>query len=113
MTDKDLDSQKAARSGGLRGHGAAIVALVALAVIAVAWFWMTRRPPQEAGIGAEHGVIAVGATALVTAIVAYVRGMDASDVLEMLSSIIMGLLSVIGAILLGIWNWFLGLIGLD
>jgi hypothetical protein len=113
VTDKDLDSQKATRSGGLRRHGAAIVALVAVAMIAVAWFWMTRRPPQEAGIGAEYGVIAVGAGALVTALIAYFRNMDASDVIEMLGDVFMGLLSIIGAILMGIWNWFLGLLGLD
>ena len=58
-------------------------------------------------------MIALGAGALVTALIAYVRDMDASDVLEMLGDVFMGLLSVIGAILLGIWNWFLGLIGLD
>ncbi len=31
----------------------------------------------------------------------------------MLGDVVSGLLSLIGAILLGIWNWFLGLIGLD
>lgn len=116
MTGKDIESGKP-NAGVLRGHGAAIVALVALAVIAVALFWTTKKPPQEAGLGvslgAEHGVIVVGAGALLTALVAYIRNMDASDVLEMLGALVMGLFAVIGAILKGIWSWFLGLIGLD
>ena len=38
------------RAPGLRGHIAAIVALVALAIVAAAWFWTARQPPQaEAG----------------------------------------------------------------
>jgi hypothetical protein len=113
MSDTGPNMQKTVRTAGLRGHGAAIVALVALAAIAVGVFWMTRRTPQEAGLGADHGVIVVGAGALVTALVAYIRNMDASDVLEMLGALAIGLLALIGAILKGIWSWFLGLIGLD
>ena len=117
MTGKDLEGRKTqARKGsasGLRGHIASIVALFALAVVAVAWFWMTRKPPQEAGLGAEHGIIVVGAGAFVTAIIAQIRNMDASDVLEMLVELVMGVFSLIGAILKGIWSWFLGLFGLD
>ena len=60
-----------------------------------------------------NGIIAIGVGAFVTSCIAYVRGMDFSDVMEMLGDVITGLLSVIGAILTGIWNWFLGLIGLD
>jgi hypothetical protein len=111
MTGKDMDRKE--RSSGLRGHIGSIVALAALAAMAVAWFWMTNKPPQDAGLGAEHGIIVVGAGALITAIIAQIRNMDASDVLEMLVSLVMGLLSLIGAILRGIWSWFLGLFGLD
>jgi hypothetical protein len=114
MTDKELDGKPAAAPArGLRGHGAAIVALIALAVIAVGWFWMTRKPPQDAGLGAEHGVIVVGAGALVTALIAYIRNMDATDVLELLGDLLMGLLAIIGAILQGIWDTILGILGWD
>jgi len=113
MTEQNSNGQKTVRQergSGLRGHIAAIVALFALAIVAVAWFWTTRQP-QESVL--PNGIIAIGIGAFVTSCIAYVRGMDASDVLEMLGDVFMGLLSVIGAILLGIWNWFLGLIGLD
>jgi hypothetical protein len=118
MRQTEKDGQKAAqtrkeRASGLRGHIPALIALFALAVVAVAWFWTTKKPPQEAGLGAEHGIIVVGAGAFVTAIIAQIRNMDASDVLEMLGELVMGLFALIGAILKGIWNWFLGLIGLD
>jgi len=108
MIEQNSDGQKTARKE--RGHIAAIIALAAVAVVAVAWFW-TMRQPQDSVL--PNGIIVIGGGAFVTALIAYVRDMDASDVLEMLGSIVMGLLSVIGAILLGIWNWFLGLIGLD
>ncbi len=50
------------RAPGPRGHAAAIVALVALAVAAGALFWTTRQPPQaDAGLGLPHGVIVVAA----------------------------------------------------
>ena len=113
MTEQNSDGQKPSRKergAGPRGHVAAIIALFALAIVAVAWFWTTRQPQQTV---LPNGIIVIGAGAFVTSCIAYIRGMDASDVLEMLGSIVMGLLSVIGAILLGIWNWFLGLIGLD
>jgi hypothetical protein len=113
MIDQDLNSGKAERkqrSSGLRGHVAAIIALFALAIVAVAWFWTTRQPQQTV---LPNGIIVIGVGAFVTAVVAYVRDMDASDVLEMLGDVIFSLFSVIGAILKGIWNWFLGLIGLD
>ena len=113
MIDQDLNGQKIARKArgsSLRGHVAAIVALFALAIVAVAWFWTTRQP-QESVL--PNGIIAIGVGAFVTSCIVYVRGMDASDVLEMLSDVFMGLLSLIGAILGAIWNWFLGLIGLD
>lgn len=113
MTDQDLNGQNAQRkqrSSGARGHVAAIIALFALAIVAVAWFWTTRQPQQTV---LPNGIIVIGAGAFVTSCIAYVRGMDASDVLEMLGDVASGLFSLIGAILLGIWNWFLGLIGLD
>ena len=91
-------------------HVAAIIALFALAIVAVAWFWTTRQPQQTV---LPNGIIVIGIGAFVTSCIAYVRGMDASDVLEMLGDVASGLFSLIGAILLGIWNWFLGLIGLD
>lgn len=111
MTDQDLNRKaERQRASSLRGHVAAIIALFALAIVAVAWFWTTRQPQDTV---LPNGIIAIGIGAFVTSCIAYVRDMDASDVLEMLGDVFMGLLSVIGAILLGIWNWFLGLIGLD
>jgi hypothetical protein len=95
-----------------RGHGAAILVLAALAMIAVAWFW-TMRTPQKAGLGAEHVVLVIGAGALVSAAIAYVREMDFIDVLEMLGALCMGLVSLVGAILKGIWDTILGFFGWD
>ena len=111
MTDQDVNQKtERKRAPSLRGHIAAIIALFALAIVAVAWFW-TARQPQDTVL--PNGIIAIGIGAFVTACIAYVRDMDASDVMEMLGDVIAGLFSLIGAILLGIWNWFLGLIGLD
>jgi hypothetical protein len=110
MSDTDCNSKETARSAGLRDHAPIIVALFAAAVIVVAWFWI-KQQPQEAVL--PSGLLAIGACTFVTAMIAYVREMDVADVLEMLGDVFSALLSVIGAILKGIRDWFLGLIGLD
>ena len=117
QSQNDSISPRRDRAPGLRGHIGAIIALFALAVVAVAWFWTTRKPPQEAGLsaslGAEHGIIVVGAGAFLTALVACIRNMDASEILEMLGDLNVGLFSLIATILKGIWNSILGICGWD
>src|SRR3954465_2832121 len=55
------------RAPGLRGHVAAAVALVALAIAIAAWFWTTRQPPQaeEASLALSYRVIVVGCGAFI------------------------------------------------
>jgi len=102
------------RAPGLRGHTAAIVALVALAIAAAAWFWTTRQPPQgEAGFGLPHRVIVVGCGVFIAALIAEIRAMSFADVLEAAWDLLVGLLALIGAILKGIWNAILSLLGWD
>jgi len=101
------------RAFGLRNHAAAIVALFALAVVAVAWFWSRQQTQVDAGLGAPEGVMVIGAGAFVAALVAAIRSMSFLDVLELIWEIILGVFAVIGAALKGIWSWFLGLLGLD
>ena len=107
-------TEKPPREPGRRGHIAAIVALLALAIAAGAWFWTTRQPPQAgAGLSLPHGVIAVGCGAFLAALIAEIRAMSFADVLEAAWSLLLGLLALIGAILRGIWAAILGLFGLD
>jgi hypothetical protein len=114
MNGQEPAKQVAARKvKALSGHGAVIFVLAALAMIAVAWFWVMRKPPQQAGLGAEHVVLVIGASALVSAVIAHVREMDLADVLELLGNLFMGLLTLIGAILKGIWDTILGFLGWD
>jgi hypothetical protein len=96
------------RSGN---HVAGAIALLALAVVAAAWFWTTRQPPSEAGLGTPHVVMVVGAGAFITALLAEIRAMSFWDVLEMLWEAVLGLLSLIGLVLKGIWNFICGLFG--
>lgn len=100
------------RASGLRNHAAAIIALFALAVVALAWFW-SRQTQVDAGLGAPEGVMAVGAGTFVAAAIAAIRSMTFLEVLELIRELILGVFALIGAVLRGIGNWFLGLIGLD
>jgi hypothetical protein len=90
---------------------AGAIALLALAVVAAAWLWTTRQPPSDAGLGLPHGVIVVGVCTFVTALIAAIRSMSLWDVLEMLLEAFLGLLSLVGAVLKGIWSFICGLFG--
>ena len=94
-----------------RNHVAGAIALLALAVVAAAWFWTTRQPAPDAGLGVPHGVIVVSAGVFITALLAEIRAMSFWDVLEMLWDAVLGLFSLIGAVLRGIWSFICGLFG--
>jgi xanthine/uracil permease len=103
-----------ARPRRQRGHAAAIVALVALALAAVAWWWTARQPPPpDADLGLSHGVIVIGGGTFVLALIAQIRAMSFLDVLELLWALLAGLLSLIGALLRGLWSFICGLFGWD
>lgn len=108
-----MNTDKTGMRQGKSGHAAAILALCAVAVIAVAWFWSTRQPAQDAGLGMPHGVMVIGAGALVTAVIAHLRAMSLSDVLDMLWELVGGFFMLIGAALRAIWNGILSIFGLD
>ena len=113
MTDKE-SSQKPAETrkerGGLRSTIALTIALLSLAIAGAAWFW-TARLAQD--VAMQNGVIAGGIVVCITSVIAYVRGMDLTDVFEMLGDVFMGLFSLIGAILKGIWSAICGIFGWD
>jgi hypothetical protein len=110
MTNMPGDPDDTPREGRPRRHVAGMVALVALAVAVAAWFWASRQGAQT-GVGLPHGVIVVGAGTFVAALIAEIRSMSLSEVLEMLWDLIVGLFALIGAILKGIWNFICGLFG--
>lgn len=95
-----------------RGHAAALVALAALAVIAVAWFWSTRQPAQEAGL-APQGVMVIGAGAFCAAVVAQIRAMSFMDVVDMIGELAAGFFGLVWAMLKGIGSFILGIFGWD
>jgi hypothetical protein len=99
------------RAEGLWGHIAGIIALVALAAVAIAWWWTTRQLVVEAGYGLPHGVIAGGIATFIVAVIAEIRAMSFWDVLEFLWEVVLGVFWLIGAILKGIWNFICGLFG--
>lgn len=107
------------REAGARRHIAGLVALVAVFAMVAAWFWMSHQPAPpngvqagvEAGYGMPHGVMVIGAGALVAALISRIRSMSVSDILEAVWELFLGMLSAIGLVLKGIWDWFLGLIG--
>ena len=106
------------REPGRGRHGAMIVAIVALAIAAGAWFWLTRQPPQlQGGYGAPHGVIVIGISAFIAALTAQVRSMSVLEMLEALWDALAWLVALVfGAVIFAlkaVWNWFLGLIGWD
>jgi hypothetical protein len=96
-----------------RNHVAGVIALIALAVVAAAWFWTTRQPPHQASLGVPHVVMVVGAGTFITALLAEIRAMSLWDVLEMLWEAVLALFSLIGAVLKGIWRVICGLFGWD
>ena len=96
-----------------RSHVAGMIALMALAVVAVAWFWTTRQPAQDAGLGLPHGVIVVGIGTFLAALMAEIRSMSLMDVLEMLWDLVLGVFSLVGVVLKGIWSFICGLFGWD
>jgi hypothetical protein len=101
------------RASGLRGHAAVIVALFALAIVAVAWFWSRQQTQVDAGLGAPEGVMVIGAGAFVAGLIAAIRSMSLLEVLELIWDLILGVFALIGVVLKGIWSWFLGMLGLD
>ena len=115
MNDPPQPNTERKRSGARApgNHVAGAIALLALAMVAAAWFWTTRQPAHDAGLGVPHGVIVVGAAAFVAALIAEIRAMSFWDVLEMLWEAVLGLLSLVGAVLKGIWSFICGLFGWD
>ena len=105
------------RTMGARGRIPGVIALVALLVAVGAWFWLSYQPPQpkgmDAGLGLPHGLIVVGAGTFLTALIAEIRVMSAWEMLEAAWELLLGLLSLIGVILKGIWNGILSLFGWD
>ena len=84
--------------------------MLSLAVAGIAWFWTARLAQDVAML---NGVIAGGVVVCITSVIAYVRGMDLSDVFEMLGDVFMGVFALIGAILKGIWSAICGIFGWD
>ena len=113
MTDKECTGQQAETrksAGGLRSAIALTIALVSLAITGIAWLWAAHLAQQ---VAMQNGVIAGGVVVCITSVIAYVRGMDLTDVFEMLGDVFMGLFAVIGAILKGIWSMICGIFGWD
>jgi hypothetical protein len=114
MSDTSPKSEARQRAAGLRGHLAGMVALPALFVVVVAWFWTARQPAQvDAGIGLPNGVIVTGAGAFIVALIAEIRAMSFWEALEAVWDLVLGMLIVVGSILKGIWNGVLSLFGWD
>jgi hypothetical protein len=96
-----------------RNHAVVIVALVALAVAASAWFWTTHQG-AETDLGPSRTVIVVvSAGTFVTALFAAIRNVGLLEVLLLLCDVVAGLLSLVGAILRGLWAVICGLFGWD
>jgi hypothetical protein len=98
--------ERSARPMSTRRYVAGSLAVVALAIVAVAWFWSTPTPQTAA----PQAVIVVGAGAGLMALVAAIRNMGLSDVLDLLCDLIAGLFSIVAAILSAI---FLSMLGWD
>jgi len=104
------------RAPGARGHTAGMIALAALIVVTAAWFWNSYQPTPkvaDAGLGLPHGVMVVGAGAFIAALIAEIRVMSAWEILESAWELLLGLFGAIGAVLKGIWNGILSLLGWD
>ena len=114
MNGQKPEERVAARKAkALSGPGAVIFVLAAFAMIVVAWFLVMRKPPQKAGLGDEYLVLFIGANALVTAVIAYLRDMDLADALDMVINPFLGLFTLIVAILKAIWDTILGFFSWD
>ena len=111
MTAKPSDVQPPRRQ---RSPVAGIIAVLALAVAGVTWWWTTRQPPQpDAGLGLPHGIIVLGAGTFLMALLAQIRAMSLTDVLELLWELIVGFFYLIGALLKGLWLLVCRLFGWD
>jgi hypothetical protein len=107
ISDTDPNTPRAAAAAS-RSHGAAIVALIALAAIGAAWLGMMRTPP--AGVRVDVAVVSAGAlvivlasAVLVAALIAYLRDIDGMNAFELFGRIVIGLLLPIGVIVQMLW----------
>jgi hypothetical protein len=113
MTAPPPPPGRAPRRPTALGLVAGLAVLVSLAALAVSLYGIVRQSataPLEIQL---PYVLAAGGGAIVAAVLALVRNMSASDVLEAACDALAGLLALVGAILKGIWSWLLGLLGLD
>lgn len=93
---------------------AGVIALLALALAIGALAYVLSRPLTiRHEIGLPHGLIVAAGCTFVVAVVAQIRAMSLGDVFDMLFAVIGGVFAAIGAVLKGIWNAFLALIGWD
>lgn len=96
-----------------RRYVAGVIAVVALAIVAVAWFWSTRAPQTAT----PQVVVVLSGTTVVAAVILAIRHMSVTDIFELLWDLIAGfvsiLVSILGAILQGIWKAILSLFDLD
>lgn len=105
------DAGERRRASGLRRHIAGMIALVALFVAVAAWFWMSRQgAPAGGGIEVAHGVIADGATTFIVALIAEIRDMSLSEILEAAWELLLAGFAMIGAVLKAFGAWLLGLL---
>ena len=65
------------------------------------------------GLKASHASVLTLFVGIIAALIAEIRAMSLLDVLEVAWSMVVGLFALIGAILKGIWNGILSLLGRD
>jgi hypothetical protein len=89
------------------------VFLLTLGGVALAGYWVWLKLEQASIMIAGPAVIVTVIGGAVAAFVVQVRSMSPSDILDLAVEGVLAVYAAIGAVLRGIWNWFLGLLGLD
>ena len=86
--------------------------VLTLAAVAAAWFWVQRQGAMQSEISTVY-IAAAGGTAFVGAILTQFRNMSAFEILGAFWEMIVGLFSLIGAAIKGLFNGILSLFGWD
>jgi hypothetical protein len=101
---------------GARGAGgviAGLALLVAFIALGIAIYGLARQSANAFLELPLPYVIAAGGGLTIATIVAMIRSMSVSDILEAVWEAIALLFSLLGAVLKGIWSAILGLLGWD
>jgi hypothetical protein len=115
MSEKSRRNARARREpvGTRLGLIAGLSALLSVIAVGISIYGMLQKSATAAPEIRLPYMIAAGGGIVIAAVIAQFRNMSAGHILEAMWETVCALFGLVGAMLRGIWSWFLGLLGLD